>query len=82
MAGEAYGGVSGTPHKTSIVAIPDVRSRSNSAMDCAVAPRPSGTTSESDSFELAWLCNTAMLGRALSQPCLRYKVEFLQMLAV
>ena len=49
--GETDGGVSGTPQKTSILAIPDVRSRCNISMDCVPAPRPSGTTSESDSFE-------------------------------
>ena len=53
--GEADGGASGTPHKTTTLAIPDVRSRCNISMACDPAPRPTGTgwtrPSESDSFE-------------------------------
>jgi hypothetical protein len=38
-AGQACGGRTGSPHKTSTTAIPDVRSQSKSAMGCALDPR-------------------------------------------
>ena len=73
--GGADGGASGTPHKTTTLAIPDVRSRCNISMACDPAPRPTGTgwtrPSESDSFEQR---GCGDLGRALSQTCLRDKV--------